>query len=127
MFWRGWLKGEKRKRSYILVDMKRITDNWYYIVIGVMAVSIFFIWNDTEKLNNAVILSEQRAKGHETSSEYYKGLYDKQIKNDKQQSKSYDSLLDVKPKIQINEKLKIVDRYTIGDKQSYFTDRYGSK
>ena len=92
-----------------------------------MAVSIFFLWNDTERLNNEVILSEQRATSHKNSAEYYKELYDAQIKTDKQQAKSYDSLFKLKIKIQTNEKIKLVDRYTISDKQSYFTDRYGSK
>ena len=107
--------------------MKNIKDNWYYLVIGVMAVSIFFLWNDTERLNNEVILSEQRATSHKNSAEYYKELYDAQIKTDKQQAKSYDSLYQIKIKIQINEKIKLVDRYTISDKQFYFADRYGSK
>ena len=107
--------------------MKNIKDNWYYIVIGVMAVSIFFLWNDTEMLNNEVILSEQRAKAHQNSAEYYKELYDAQIKTDKQLSTSYDSLLIIKSKIQVNEKIKFINTYTVSSMQSYFADRYGSK
>ena len=101
--------------------MKKIQDNWYYIVIGVMAVSIFFLWNDTERLNKAVIISQQRATDHQNNAEYYKELYDDQIKTDKQQSKSYDSIYQIK--IKTNEKIKLVDRYTISDKQSLFAHR----
>ena len=107
--------------------MKNIKDNWYYIVIGVMAVSIFFLWNDTERLNNAVIISQQKAKDHQNNAEYYKELYDAQIKTDKQQAKSYDSLLIIKSKIQVNEKIKFINNYTVSSMQSYFTDRYSSK
>ena len=102
-------------------------NNWYYIVIGVMAVSIFFLWNDTEMLNNEVILSEQRATRHKNNAEYYKELYDAQIKTDKQLSTSYDSLLIIKSKIQVNEKIKFINTYTVSSMQSYFADRYGSK
>ena len=107
--------------------MKRLQDNWYYIVIGIMAISIFFLYNNTNNLNSEVDRFEKLAKDHQTNAEYYKELYDAQIKTDKELSASYDSLFKVKIKIQTNEKIKFINAYTVSGMQSYFTDRYGSK
>ena len=107
--------------------MKKLKDNWYWVAILTMAIVIFFLYNNTANLSVEIEMLEISSKEHKINSEYYKELYDAQIKTDKQLSTSYDSLFKVKIKIQTNEKIKFINTYTVSSMQSYFTDRYGSK
>ena len=107
--------------------MKKLKDNWYWIVILTMAIAIFFLYNNTANLSVEIEMLDKSSKEHKINAEYYKELYDAQIKTDKQLSTSYDSLFKVKIKIQTNEKIKFINNYTVSSMQSYFTDRYGSK
>ena len=102
-------------------------NNWYWIVIIVLMISVFFLWNNTSRQDAEIQKLTALSKEQQSNAEYYKELYGKQINTDKQLSTSYDSLTLIKNKIQINEKIKLVDRYNVSDMQSYFTDRYGSK
>lgn len=110
------------------MKLEKIKQNWYWIVIIVMAIVIFFLWNSTKTLDQKVVDATRKATEHSQNAAYYKELYDSQIKIDEALATSYDSLVLVKNKLIIieNEKIKLVDPYTVSDMQSYFYDRYST-
>ena len=107
----------------ILLDLaKRF---WKYGVILGLLIIIYFLFNRTESLEKKVEDASSKAKEHEIKAKFYKGLYDKLIEEDNDLEVKYDSLVIQKDKIKIkyNEKIKLVNKYSVSDMQHYFDER----
>lgn len=115
-------KYNRMDKAIILDLMKRF---WKYAVIIGLLITIFFLFNSTKALENKVEEESTKAKQHEIKAKFYKGLYDKLIEEDIALEVKYDSLVIEKDKIKIiyNEKIKLVNKYSVSDMQSYFNER----
>lgn len=115
-------KYNRMDKAIILDLMKRF---WKYAVIIGLLITIFFLFNSTKALENKVEEESTKAKQHEIKAKFYKGLYDKLIEEDIALEVKYDSLVIEKDKIKIiyNEKIKLVNKYSVSDMQRYFDER----
>jgi hypothetical protein len=89
---------------------------WQGVTIIILLVVIWFQFNKTEKL-------ELKAKEHEIKAKHYYKLYEVQMQLEKEMEASYDSLLQIKNKINYHEKIKVVNKYSVSDMQRYFNER----
>ena len=105
------------------INLHRI--NWSYIIIAILCVVIFFLFNSTTKLEGKLTESETKAKEHEIKAQFYLDIYHMQLDKDTVLLAKYDSLLLEKNKTKIlyNEKIKIINRYSVSDMQLYFNER----
>lgn len=98
---------------------------WKYAVFVGLLIVIFFLFNRTKSLEKNVQESLDKAKEHEIKANFYKGIYDKLLEEDNALEVKYDSLVIEKDKVKIlyNEKIKLVDKYSVSDMQQYFNER----
>lgn len=98
---------------------------WKYAVFVGLLIVIYFLFNRTKYLEKNVQESLDKAKEHEIKAKFYKGIYDKLLEEDNVLEVKYDSLIIEKDKIKIlyNEKIKLVDKYSVSDMQQYFNER----
>lgn len=98
---------------------------WYWIVIPILLITIFFLFNQTEKLSSDVATATEKAKEHEIKAKFYLDTYYLELQKDSALQVKYDSLLLKKNKIKIqyNEKIKIINQYSVSDMQRYFDER----
>lgn len=111
----------------------------YIPYIICMCILLFFAslyFNRTEKLQREVIELTNEAKVHEALAKEYRHQYDLLKAEDNPLQSKYDSIklelqksqkTIIKLKTIYNEKLKIVNQYSISDMQSYFDERTGKK
>ena len=92
-------------------------------LIIALAIVTFFLINTTDILNKKIQAAESKAKEHERTSKFYQDIYDMQLAKDQDLQASYDSLLLEKQKIKYYDKIKLVNRYSVSDMQSYFNER----
>ncbi len=100
-------------------------DNWKWLLIASLIIVIYFLFNKTESLEKKIQDASLKAKEHETKAKLYKETYDNLIQKDSALEVKYDSLFIEKNKIKIiyNEKIKLVDKYSVSDMQHYFNER----
>jgi hypothetical protein len=98
---------------------------WKYAVIVGLLIVIFFLFNRTKSLEKNVQESLDKAKEHEIKANFYKGIYDKLLEEDNALEVKYDSLVIEKDKVKIlyNEKIKLVDKYSVSDWQRFYDER----
>jgi hypothetical protein len=116
------------KTSDFMLPMDNLKRNWSGIVIMILIIVIFFLINNTSSLEKKVIDAQIEAKEHETKAKFYLNIYKSSIEKDNALKVKYDSLLIEKQTIkkQYYEKIKLVDKYSVYDMQSYFDERYKS-
>lgn len=95
-----------------------------YIVLFVV---VFFLINNTLRLEQENRELESKAVFYELKAKEKLNEYNTLKQKDSALELSYDSLINIKSKIKIkyNERIKIVDRYTISDMQQFFDQRTG--
>lgn len=95
-----------------------------YIVLFVV---VFFLINNTLRLEQENRELESKAVFYKLKAKDKLNEYNALKQKDSALELSYDSLINVKSKIKIkyNERIKIVDRYTISDMQQFFDQRTG--
>jgi hypothetical protein len=93
----------------------------YFLLI----ILVFFLLNKTNRLEDKLQKSILNAKEHETKAEIYFNEYIQAIEKDNALKEKYDSLKFEKNKYKTiyNEKIKIIDKYSISDMQLYFNNR----
>ena len=98
---------------------------WKYALIVALIIVICFLFNRTKSLEKSVEQSLNKAKEHEIKANFYKNIYHKLLEEDIALEVKYDSLLIEKNKVKIlyNEKIKLVDKYSVSDMQQYFNER----
>jgi len=98
---------------------------WKYAVILILLIVIYFLFNQTKTLETKVATAIEKAKEHEIKAQFYLDIYHLQMEKDVDLQNKYDSLLLEKNKIKIqyNEKIKIINEFTVSDMQSYFNER----
>jgi hypothetical protein len=96
-----------------------------WIVSAFLLVVVFFLMNRTTNLEKKSQEYFQDAEKHKINADFYKGIYDKLVEEDNALEVKYDSLVLEKNKIKIqyNEKIKIINAYTVLDMQRYFDER----
>jgi hypothetical protein len=107
----------------ILLDLaKRF---WKPLLLIGLLVIIYFQFNKTTRLEAQVEEQIKRANEHRVKANFYKNIYNELMEQDNELSIKYDSLVIEKNKIKIihNEKIKLVDKYTVSDMQYYFDER----
>lgn len=116
------------RTSDFMFPMDVVKRNWSYIIIAILIIIIFFLLNNTSSLDEKVTDAKIEAKEHEVKAQFYLNLYKQGILKDDSLKIKYDSLLIEKQTIkkQYYEKIKLVDKYSIYDMQSYFDERYKS-
>ena len=102
-----------------------ITKYWQGISIIILLIIVYFLFNRTQTLENKVQTSIQKAKEHEIKASFYKGIYDKLLEKDIALETKYDSLVIEKDKVKIkyNEKIKLVNKYSVSDWQRFYDER----
>lgn len=100
-------------------------DTWKWILISILLVVIYFLFNRTISLDKKIEEASLKAKEHETKAMFYKQISDDLIEKDKILEMKYDSLFLEKNRIKIiyNEKIKLVNKYSVSDMQHYFDER----
>ena len=100
-------------------------EKYKWILIGVFLVIIYFLINKTQSLDKKIEDTVLKAKEHEVKSKFYKEIYDNLIEKDSALQIKYDSLSLEKNRIKIkyNEKIKLVNKYSVSDMQHYFDER----
>lgn len=95
-----------------------------YIVLFIV---VFFLINNTLRLEQENRELESKAVFYELKAKEKLNEYNTLKQKDSALELSYDSLINIKSKIKIkyNERIKIVDRYTISDMQQFFDQRTG--
>lgn len=106
----------------------------YFIFICVLGIGLALYFNDTSSLKKKIITESQSAKVNEALAKEYKNQYDLLKGQDNPLQSKYDSLklelqksqkTIIKLKTIYNEKIKIVNKYSVSDMQSYFDNRTG--
>jgi len=106
----------------------------YVIFICVLGIGIALYFNDTSKLKKDIVTESQSAKVNEALAKEYRHQYDLLKAQDNPLQSKYDSLklelsksqkTIIKLKTIYNEKLKIVNKYSVSDMQYYFDKRTG--
>lgn len=113
----------------IQINLLQIVD-WLKRYFGLVAsfillVVVFFLVHRTKNLEKKSEKYLQEAEKHKINADFYKGIYDKLVEKDNALEVKYDSLVLEKNKIKIqyNEKIKIIDKYSVSDMQYYFDQR----
>ena len=98
---------------------------WKYAVILILLIVIYFLFNQTQSLEAKVINAVEKAKEHEIKAQFYLDIYHLQMERDAVLESKYDSLLLEKNKfkIQYNEKIKYINRFTVSDWQQFYNER----
>ena len=98
---------------------------WQGILITILLIVIYFLFNRTQSLEYKVQQSIDKAKEHEIKANFYKGIYDKLLEKDIALETKYDSLVIEKDKVKIkyNEKIKLVNKYSVSDWQRFYDER----
>jgi len=97
----------------ILKDL--ILRSWKYIVIVILAIAVYILFNKTKQLETKIEKSIEKAKEHEIKAQFYKDIYDMQMSKDSALNAKYDSIKNIK--------YEKINNYTISDMQSYFDKR----
>ena len=105
--------------------MELVKDTWKWILISILLVVIYFLFNRIGLLDEKIKDASLKAKEHETKAVLYKKIYDDLIQKDSVLEVKYDSLFVEKNKLKIiyNEKIKLVNKYSVSDMQHYFNER----
>jgi hypothetical protein len=98
---------------------------WKGFIIIVLLIFAFFLFNKTKSLESKIVNTLEKAKEHEIKANFYKDIYKKLLEEDIALEVKYDSLVIEKNKVKIlyNEKIKLVDKYSVSDMQQYFNER----
>ena len=105
--------------------MELVKDTWKWILISILLIVIYFLFNRIGLLDEKIKDASLKAKEHETKAILYKEIYDDLMQKDSVLEVKYDSLFVEKNKIKIqyNEKIKLVNKYSVSDMQHYFDER----
>jgi predicted RND superfamily exporter protein len=98
---------------------------WKYVIIIILAIIVYFLFNQTKQLELKVNDAVSKAKEHEIKAKFYKNIYLDLLTKDNVLKVKYDSLETVKNKIKIqtNEKIIKINAYTVSDMQYFFNER----
>ena len=70
--------------------MKSVKDDWKLILISILLIAIYFLFNKTESLEKKIQDASLKAKEHETKARLYEKTYDKLIQKGIRNSDEFD-------------------------------------
>lgn len=96
-----------------------------YLPYVIAAVLLFFLVNRTSYLEERNCDLLKKAKESDLRAKYYIGQYKYLKQKDSLLELKYDSLNNIRStiKIKYNERIKIIDKYTVSDMQQFFNER----
>lgn len=99
-----------------------------YIIIAILVIGLgYLLINGTKGLSNSAQKHLENAQKHGDSAKAYIEHYNGRIVKDSALERRYDDLQKIKQtiKIQTDEKIKLVNKYSVSDMQQYFDYRTG--